>query len=108
MMRAHIRKAPLVCPILPPFFNDRVDQHRNIEADQKSPHDAIPLRASACTLARKLRRYLAANEKAARNMSNGPPGSKLIGVKRTSPGHLRLSRGNAVVATKRILFRQGN
>ncbi len=79
--------------LLPPFFNDRVDQHRNIEADQKSPHDAIPLRALASTLARKLRCYLGANEKAARNMSNGPPGSKLISVKRTRPGLLRLSKG---------------
>jgi len=86
MMRAHIRQAPLVCPTLPPFFNDRVDQHRNVEADQKSPHDAIPLRALASTLARKRRSYLADDEKAARNMSSGQPGAKLISVKLTSPG----------------------
>jgi len=91
MMRAHIRQAPLVCPTLPPFFNDRVDQHRNVEADQKSPHDAIPLRALASTLARKRRSYLADDEKAARNMSSGQPGAKLISVKLTSPGAPGLS-----------------
>jgi hypothetical protein len=51
------------------------------------------LRALASTLARKLRGYLDANEKAARNMSSGQPGSKLISVKHTSPGLPRLSNG---------------
>jgi hypothetical protein len=50
-------------PTLLPFFKERVDQHRNIEADQKSPHDAIPLRSLESSLPRKLRNYLAANGK---------------------------------------------
>src|ERR1700676_1825469 len=29
--------------MLPPFFKERVDQQRNIEADQKSPHHARPV-----------------------------------------------------------------
>jgi hypothetical protein len=43
VMPAHFRQALSIEPTLLPFFKERLDQHRNIEADQKSPHDATPL-----------------------------------------------------------------
>lgn len=59
VMAPHFRKALLVSSALLPFFEERVDHHRDIKANQKSPHDAVPLRSLEATLSRNRRGYLA-------------------------------------------------
>jgi len=58
-MRTHLTQAFFVETALSPLFKQRVNQIRQIDAENKSPRN--PLRSSEFTLARKPGGFLAAN-----------------------------------------------
>jgi hypothetical protein len=55
----HLSQAFFVKPTLLPLIKNRVENVGQIDAEQNSPHDAIPLRSLEATLARNGRGYLA-------------------------------------------------